>query len=197
MAPLLSLRTCLLDRGIDPSGGIRIVMRRASVTSVRALCSVPPSRFTQKGEHYMESLFRLALNRPAVAQDPANPNIRISQDSPFQKNLAEASNTEQPRGALQQVARNFVTGNDFIGSPGANPLSDQLAALSASLDRLERQAAVSHADVVAAVNQAFDAHPTDLGTNQTLAGPRAKLRDSLLAIKQWQDEDGCQNEAIT
>jgi hypothetical protein len=43
MAPLLSLRQCLQDRGIDPSGGIRTAMHSASVitTSVRALCRIP------------------------------------------------------------------------------------------------------------------------------------------------------------
>jgi hypothetical protein len=46
MAPLLSLRKCLQDRGLDPRGGVRAVMRIASVTTVRALCSIPPSRFT-------------------------------------------------------------------------------------------------------------------------------------------------------
>src|SRR5215211_1358903 len=46
MAPPLSLRKCLRDRGFDPSGGIRTVMQSVSVTSVRALCSIPPSSFT-------------------------------------------------------------------------------------------------------------------------------------------------------
>jgi hypothetical protein len=46
MAPPLSLRKCLQERGIDPNGGIRTAMRSASVTSVRALCSIPASSFT-------------------------------------------------------------------------------------------------------------------------------------------------------
>jgi hypothetical protein len=46
MLPPLSLRKCLQDRGIDPNGGIRAAMRSASVTSARALCSIPASRFT-------------------------------------------------------------------------------------------------------------------------------------------------------
>jgi hypothetical protein len=46
MASPLSLRKCLQDRGIDPNGGIRTAMRSASVTSVRALCSIPASKFT-------------------------------------------------------------------------------------------------------------------------------------------------------
>jgi hypothetical protein len=57
----------------------------------------------------MEPLFRLTLIRPAVAQDPGNPSISTTQDSPLQKALAEAANTEQPREALRQVAQNFVS----------------------------------------------------------------------------------------
>src|SRR4051794_13979186 len=43
MAPPLSLRKCLQDRGIDSSGGIRTAMQSASVSSVRALCSILPN----------------------------------------------------------------------------------------------------------------------------------------------------------
>jgi hypothetical protein len=116
----------------------------------------------------MEPLFRLALLRPAVTQDPANPSIRIAQDSPFQKALEEAARAEQAREALQRAARAFVA--------GATPLSAQLAALAAALDRLERQTAVSHADVVELVNEAFGSDPEALVQNQTLDSPMAKLR---------------------
>lgn len=53
----------------------------------------------------MESLFRLALVRPAVAQDSANPSIPTAQDSPFQRELADAAGADRPREALQGVAR--------------------------------------------------------------------------------------------
>jgi hypothetical protein len=146
----------------------------------------------------MEPLFRLALVRPAVAQDPDNPSIRLSQDSPFQRDLAEALSTEGPREESQKVARDFVTNNGFIGNPGANPLSDQLTALAAPLDRLERQAAVSHADVVAAVKEAFDSNPRVLVQEEgALDDPMARLRDSLLAIKLLQEEQGRPIEALT
>jgi hypothetical protein len=145
----------------------------------------------------MESLFRLTLLRLAVAQDPANPSIGLAQDSPFQQTLEEASRVERAREALQRAARAFVAGTDFIGDPGANPLSAQLAALAAVFDRLERQTSVSHADVVAAVEEAFGSDPDALVQNQTLDDPMAKLRDSLLAIKQLQEEHGRPIEALT
>jgi hypothetical protein len=145
----------------------------------------------------MEPLFRLALIRPAVGQDPANPSIRVAQDSPFQRALAEASNAERPREALQQVARDFIAAASFIGNPDANPLRAQLTTLSAALERLERQAEVSHADVVQAVNQAFGSDPNVLVENNTLASPMAGLRDSLLTIKQLQEEHSRPIEALT
>src|SRR5688500_16424930 len=89
--------------------------------------------------NYMEPLFRLALIRPAVAQDPVNPSIQTAQDSPLQIAIAEASQAEQPREALRQVTRAFVDGNEFIRDPGNNPLGGQLAALASTLDQLERQ----------------------------------------------------------
>jgi len=117
----------------------------------------------------MEPLFRLALIRPAVTQDPANPSIRIAQDSTFQRALAEASKAEQPRQALQRVARDFVAGADFIGNPDANALNAQLAALAVALGRLERDQAVSHADVVKAVNEAFGSVAEELVESQELS----------------------------
>ena len=37
----------------------------------------------------MENLFRLMLMRPAVAQDPENPSIELTQDSAYQKELVD------------------------------------------------------------------------------------------------------------
>jgi hypothetical protein len=58
----------------------------------------------------MESLFRLALARPAVDLDPANPSIKLQQDSPLQKDLATAfADPTDPRAAIQKVLSAFVT----------------------------------------------------------------------------------------
>lgn len=145
----------------------------------------------------MEPLFRLALIRPAVAQDPDNPSISIAQDSVFQRVLEEASQAERAREALQRAARAYVTEGDFIGDPGTNPLGVQLATLAAALDLLERQASVSHSNVAAAITQAFGSGPEALVQDQILDGPMAKLRDSLLAIKHLQEEHGRPVEALT
>jgi hypothetical protein len=91
----------------------------------------------------MEPLFRLALIRPAIAQDPENPSIRVSQDSPFQTALAQAAQAAEPRPALQQVARDFIAHELFIGEPETTPLSTQLATFAAALERLGSQAVAS------------------------------------------------------
>ena len=38
----------------------------------------------------MENLFRLMLVRPAVAQDPENPSIDLTQESDYQNSLRDA-----------------------------------------------------------------------------------------------------------
>ena len=138
----------------------------------------------------LESLFRFTLIRPAVAQDPANPSIDLTQDSPFQKSLADAAKAEQPRQSLLRVARAFVTGEDFIGNPGANPMGTQLGAFAVALDQFENDQTVSHAKVVDAVEEAFGTGPESLVQGPEFSGAAKNLRDSLLAIKQLQEEHG-------
>jgi hypothetical protein len=110
----------------------------------------------------LESLFRFTLIRPAVAQDPANPSIDLTQDSPFQKSLADAAKAEQPRQSLLRISRAFVTGEDFIGNSGANPMGAQLAAFAVALDQFENDQIVSHVKVVDAVEEAFGTRPESL-----------------------------------
>src|SRR5689334_13453508 len=107
----------------------------------------------------MEQLFRLALLRPAIAQDPASPSITLAQDTPFQKALADAAKTADPRPALLNAARGYIAGTTFIGTPGANPLAAKLATFEAALDKLENDPGVSHADVAKAVSDSFGSTP--------------------------------------
>ncbi len=145
----------------------------------------------------LESLFRFTLIRPAVAQDPANPSIDLTQDSPFQKALADAAKAGQAREALLRHARAFVAGEDFIGNPGANPMGKQLAAFAVALDQFENGQAVSHGKVADAVEEAFGASPETLVSGPEFSGSMQNLRDSLLAIKQLQEEHGRPLESLT
>jgi hypothetical protein len=145
----------------------------------------------------MEPLFRLALVRPAVEQDPANPSIDLTQDTPFQKALMEAAQSENPRDALMQVARSFVAGGDFIGSPAGSPLGAGSAKFSAALERLERNSTANHTKLVKAVEDAFGMSPKALVESETYKSTVRNLRDSLLAIKQLQEEHSRPIEALT
>lgn len=145
----------------------------------------------------MEPLFKLMLIRPAIKQDSTTLSINLTQNSSLQNALEEASKMEQPREELHKVAQNFVAGADFIGDSDLNPLRAQLTALAESLDRLEGQTDVSHTEVVTAITQAFGSDPTVLVQNKTLEDPMAKLRDSLLAIKQIQEKHNCPIEELT
>jgi hypothetical protein len=146
----------------------------------------------------MEPLFRMMLARPAVSQDPANPSIDTTQDSPFQQALAKAATetSPPPRDAYQSLARAFVAGPDFIGEPAANPFNAQLAALAIALGKLEAAATVSHARVVKAVQAAFGSPPEEVTKDPAVAAAGVRLRDSLVAIKLLQEEHGRPIEAL-
>jgi hypothetical protein len=145
----------------------------------------------------MEPLFRLRLLRPPVEQDPVNPSIATAQASQLQKDLAQAGSGAQPRDALQRVARAFVAGSDFIGSPAANPLSAPQAALGSALDTLERAGSVSNAAVAQAIQTAFGHAPAEVAKGPDVATSMRRLRDSLLAIKLLQEEHGRPIEALS
>jgi len=144
----------------------------------------------------MEPLFRLALIRPAVAQDPANPSIPTAQESDFQQALADALRTQRPREAAQRIARAFVASEDFLGSPAETPASRALAELAAALDELERRPQLARQDVVDAVERTLGDAPAALVENPDLQRGRARLRDSILAIKQLPEEHGRPIEAL-
>src|SRR5215210_2219468 len=84
MASPLSLRQCLQDRAIDPNGGIRTTMSNASVTSVRDLCSIPPSTFTpsldgqeatQAIQDMNHTVTLVALKRTVVRMYLSSPSV--------------------------------------------------------------------------------------------------------------------------
>src|SRR5437867_3400285 len=107
----------------------------------------------------MENLFRLLLARPAVAQDPENPSIRLAQDTSFQGSLRSAVSATEKRTAIEAAATAFVDGPDFIGDPADTPLGDKLDELARRLDELETDNMVSYDTVKAAIDQVFGVGP--------------------------------------
>lgn len=145
----------------------------------------------------METLFRLVLMRPAIAQSEDAPSIRLSQNSQFQAALGQAQQNQNLRDALKAVARQFIATAGFVGGPKNLAIYDQLKALGVGLDALEQNKKVTNADVAKAIENAFEKKPADLVENKTLDAPIAFLKDSLLAIKLLPEEHRRQIEDLT
>ncbi len=106
----------------------------------------------------MEPLFRLMLARPAIAQDPKNPSIRLSQNTPYQVALLRLTGSGNRQG-LKDLAKKFIETDDFLGSPSDTPLAEQLAAFSEALDDLENEDEVNPGDLSRAIKDHFGTEP--------------------------------------
>ena len=136
----------------------------------------------------METLFRLVLTRPAIAQDEDAPSIRLAQNSNFQAALGQAQQTQNPREALKAAARQFIATPVFAGGPRDLGIFEQLKKLGVGLDALEQKKNITNAEVAKAIEDAFGAKPAGLVKNKTLDAPMTSLRDSLIAIKLLPEE---------
>ncbi len=147
----------------------------------------------------MESLFRMMLVRPAVAQDPANLSIDLTQASPFQAQLRQvAAAGGDVRGSAKTAASGYVAGPDFLGDSDENPMADKLADLNAALDELEAQTApIKHKDVADAVTKAFGNAASTVVKSAPFGSMVTRLRDTLLAIKILQEEHSRPIEELT
>ena len=81
-------------------------------------------------------------------------------------------------------------------NPG-RPAQAELASLAEVLDRLETRDAVSHAELVVAVKDAFGSEPSVLMQDQAFSTAMRRLRDSVLTIKQLPDEHHRPIESLT
>lgn len=135
-----------------------------------------------------EALFRFVLKRPAVEQSPEIPSIRLSQNSTFQAALGQAQKSEKPRDAMKMVARNFVKDQSFVGHPKSLTIYNQLEKLRILTDALERNKAVTNADLIKVIEEAFGLKLTDIIKNKALENPASSLKDSIVAIKLLSEE---------
>ena len=145
----------------------------------------------------METLFRLTLTRPPVAQDDDTPSIPLAQNSQFQGELGQAQQAENPRNALKAVARQFIASPTFIGDPNKLTIHEELKALGEALDELEREENLTNADIAQAVEGAFGQKPGDLLNSDSLKTQITSLKDSLIAIKHIPEEHPRQIESLT
>jgi hypothetical protein len=134
----------------------------------------------------VEALFRLALLRPPIEQDPEHPSIELAQDTPFQRRLADALGQRDRRGAAVAVAREFIESSDFVAAPEQNDLASELAALADGLDALPPNA--TRAAVRKVISNSFGANASAVIKRDKFTRAVARTRDSILAIKFVQEE---------
>ena len=143
----------------------------------------------------MENLFRLMLARPAVAQDPKNPSIDLTQESDFQNALREA--VLGGREGAEGVSRGYVESEEFLGDPADNPFAAELTDLAARLDDLENDKDVGargrtdreegggedheHGSVAEAVEAAFGRPPSDVIDDEAFQG----MLETVCATASW------------
>lgn len=133
----------------------------------------------------MEPLFRFALVRPPVQDADDARSVHLANDSRFQRKWLEAAASGAPRDARRAVAAGFVEHDgSFIDQPSNTPKAKEIAALGRELDRLEQHAAPTPDHVKAAVMTAFGADPRAVAAQPEFVNACARLRDSIIAIKQ-------------
>ncbi len=135
----------------------------------------------------MEPLFRLVLMRPPMVQDPESPSIQLTQVSDYQKSLLRLQGSGN-RQALRDLAQTFIASDLFIGEPTATPMHTKLAELSVLLDTLQLQDEITPSELHDAIKTSLGAAPADAIKQDAFKAALARLRDSLVAIKQLQAE---------
>lgn len=118
-----------------------------------------------------------------VDANPGAPPISLSQDTPFQKDLANAAKSTTPADSLGTVARAFIAGKSFIGQPDASPFQVKLLALGMSLDTLQQPGTLFLQDIVDAVKKAFGKDVGKVVTGDDFQALLKGLIDSVVAIK--------------
>ena len=146
----------------------------------------------------MEHLFRMMLARPAVAQDPKNPSIDLTQDSRYQQELRRSAATgREARRGMESASAAFIRSSQFIGDPSDNPIGDEIAQLTAGLDHLEAGASATPKKVADLIKLAFGETATKSVKSDRFVQSVANLRDSLVAIKVLQEEHTRPIEELT
>ncbi len=145
----------------------------------------------------MESLFRLMLVRPGVAQDPDNPSVDLAQDSPYQRALREVVEGGRGRAGAEEVSTTYAATPDFLGDPDDNPYRRQLASLGRRLAFLEDDRQTDPKKLRDAVTPLFGATPAELAASAEFRKVLGRLRDSVMAIKVLQRLHSCSIEELS
>ena len=145
----------------------------------------------------MEPLFRFALVRPPIAQDPEHPSIDLTQESPFQIELSRALDGDDPRPGAIAVSRALIDSESFVGNVRGHPLAQELDRLASGLSVLEAAAETDHRAVAQLIEAVFGVPVEEVAVKAELTELLGRLRDSVVAIKHVQEEHSRPIQALT
>lgn len=143
----------------------------------------------------METIFRFHLLRPPVLPDPRYPALQLSQDTPFQVELARAAAAQQnpgpiPAKTMDQVANEYLAGPNFVDADRENPGNLKLDSAAAKVAKLALS--TDEAGELAVTRDVLAAMLNDTLGQDAIAFSRAgstkelfpRLIDSIVAIRQ-------------
>ena len=114
-----------------------------------------------------------------TAQDNAVGSITLEQPTDFQKELAAAATSPNPRSSLITASKKFIASPKFISSTSASAFQKQIN----TLDKLEDASIFDLKAVVGAVKQVFSNDPAAVVQSADFVALVEALRNSILAIK--------------
>ncbi len=145
----------------------------------------------------METLFRLLLARPAIAQDDENPSILLAQNTNFQAALAASVQDPDPRAILKNASRQFIATAGYAKTIAQVPLNAELKLVGEAFNDLEAQGTATPAKVAKAIKDAFGGTVAATVGKQPFKDAETMLKDTILAIKQLPAEHARPIERFT
>ncbi len=130
----------------------------------------------------MESLFKFALQRPAVKK-PKEFIIDLSQVSDYQVNLAKILKKDKNRELIKSLSSKYVSSKSFITETSTLKNFKKLVSLQKGLDQLVLKENVTKDDLEKLVQNSFGSKASDVIKGQPFINDITNLKDSVLAIK--------------
>lgn len=127
----------------------------------------------------MFDLFRFFMLRPPEKPE-AGDGIPLAEAGPLHDQLKLARAAVEPLDAMGKVAAAFIAGSGFVGDPDGVANSAPLARLHGAL-ALQPETGLD--DLKGLISTAFDADAAVVAASESLRSDKARLQDSLLAIK--------------
>ena len=145
-----------------------------------------------------EPLFNFLLLRPAVRQDPRLPNIELTQQSDFQKKLAIAAASPNPRDSIIAASKELIADKSrFIADPSGTAFSAKVVVFGRAVDSITKDSSINKDGIAKAVQDNFAASPAQVIATDDYKNLLSNLRDSVLAIKYVQEQHQAPIDILT